>query len=106
MIKVLPSKIFEREFNNLLKKYKNIINDVEKLVNELKVNPKIGIALKNGAYKIRIKNSDNNKGKSGGYRIITYIVREERVYLIAIYSKSEQENMSDQEIKERIKGLL
>ena len=106
MIKVIPSKFFEREFNNLFKKYKNIVSDVEKVVNELKVNPKNGIALKNGAYKIRVKNSDNNKGKSGGYRIITYILRDERVYLIGIYSKSEQESMSDQDIKERIKGLL
>ena len=55
---------------------------------ELIKNPLMGTELGNNTYKIRIKNSDNNRGKSGGYRIITYIVDENcKIYLVTIYSK-------------------
>lgn len=51
-----------------------------------------------------MKNSSNNKGKSGGYRIIHYVVTEKNeIYLIAIYSKSEIEKLTDKQIKELIK---
>ncbi len=66
----------------------------------------IGTELGNNTYKIRIKNSDNNKGKSAGYRIITYVIDEEyKIYLVTIYSKSEQESIIDIELKTLI-GVL
>ncbi|MCL4165465.1 UNVERIFIED_CONTAM: hypothetical protein GTU68_000936 [Idotea baltica] len=41
------------------------------------------------------------KGKSGGARVITYIlVSEETVYLLSIYDKSELDNISDKELKD------
>ena len=58
-------------------------------------------------FKIRIKNSDNNKGKSGGYRVITYFVSEDgEVYLLTIYSKSDRESILDLEIEELLKSIF
>jgi mRNA-degrading endonuclease RelE of RelBE toxin-antitoxin system len=41
-------------------------------------------------FKVRIKNSDNQKGKSGGYRFIYYLKTDTQIVLITIYSKSDQ----------------
>jgi len=46
------------------------------------------------------------KGKSGGSRVITYVqVLQTTVYLLSIFDKSEQENISDKELLELIKDL-
>ena len=64
------------------------------------------IELENNTFKIRIKNSDNNKGKSAGYRIITYCINDKNeVSLVTIYSKAEKENILDLELKELIGRL-
>ena len=49
------------------------------------------------------------KGKRGGFRIITFVNDEtKKVYLLTIYAKSKQTNITDQEIKEILKqeGLI
>ena len=104
--KVIPTPEFLKNLKSLNKKYKNIKKDVLEIANKLENNPTIGINLGNNTFKIRLKNSDNNKGKSAGYRIITYFVNEEKeVFLVTIYSKSEKENILDLELKELIENL-
>jgi mRNA-degrading endonuclease RelE of RelBE toxin-antitoxin system len=44
-------------------------------------------------YKVRFKNSNNNKGKSAGYRMIYYAVQYEKIVLLSLYSKSEQNDI-------------
>lgn len=53
----------------------------------------------NSCYKIRVAIKSKGKGKSGGARVITHVqVVENNVFLLAIYDKSEQEDISDKEI--------
>ena len=47
----------------------------------------------------RIKNRDNKKGKSAGYRVIYYVKTATSVFLVTIYSKSEQSNIPAAEIR-------
>ncbi|MGF7138250.1 type II toxin-antitoxin system RelE/ParE family toxin [Roseimarinus sediminis] len=48
--------------------------------------------------------ASKGKGKSGGSRIITHVLfKDDTVYLLAIYDKSDIENLSDKEITELIK---
>jgi mRNA-degrading endonuclease RelE of RelBE toxin-antitoxin system len=54
-------------------------------------------------FKVRVKNSDIQKGKSGGYRLIYYVKIEETVVLLNVYTKSEQANISNQQIINIIK---
>ncbi len=43
--------------------------------------------------------SSKGKGKSGGSRVITCVkVVNEDIYLLAIYDKSDKENISDKEL--------
>ena len=105
--KVIPTPEFIKNIKILKKKYNNIKNDVLILANKLEKNPTMGIELGNNTFKIRIKNSDNNKGKSAGYRIITYCINDKReIFLVTIYSKSEKENILDLELKELITKLI
>lgn len=50
-------------------------------------------------YKVRARNSDSTRGKSGGYRIVYQVTSENAVILITIYSKTEQSDISPQEIR-------
>lgn len=50
-------------------------------------------------FKIRQRNSSTNTGKSGGFRIIYYQMLENNmVIMLTIYSKTEQDNISKEEI--------
>lgn len=91
---------FKKQLKQLLKKYRNLNVDIERLTDIVEINPTLGESLGGGFYKIRLKISDKNKGKSGGARIITYVYFEnEIVYFVAIYDKSEAETLDLQEIR-------
>ena len=79
---------------------------MKEFIEELEENPMLGTPLGNNAFKIRLAISSKNKGKSGGARIITYFVTEENeIFLLSIYDKSEQDNVSDKAIKSLIKTV-
>ena len=104
--KVIPTPEFIKNLKTLKKRYKSIKNDVLKLAAELEKNPTLGTELGNNTFKIRVKNSDNNKGKSAGYRVITYYIsKNQEVFLVTIYSKTDKENILDTELKELIAEL-
>jgi mRNA-degrading endonuclease RelE of RelBE toxin-antitoxin system len=91
---------FRKEYKKLAKKYVSLKDDVLSLVETLKEDPATGVNLGNNIYKIRMAISSKRKGKSGGARIITYFVDKDNiVYLLSIYDKSEETNISDNEIK-------
>ena len=50
--------------------------------------------------------SSKGKGTSGGARVITYVyIKDETVYLLSIYDKSDNESVSDKEIRDLIKSI-
>ncbi len=95
---ILYSDDFRKSAKKLAKRYKNFKKDLQLFIVSLDDNSKQGIKLEEGLYKVRIKNSDNNKGKSAGYRIITYARIKDEIFLVDIYSKSEMENLADEAI--------
>jgi mRNA-degrading endonuclease RelE of RelBE toxin-antitoxin system len=98
--------IFEREFKRLYKKYPSLKSDLASLIQELKKDPFIGIPIGMDCYKIRMAITSKNRGKSGGSRIITHVkVIISTVYLVSIYDKAEQEDIEDNDLKERLTGL-
>ena len=97
-MKIKTTDIFEKSFKKLLKKDRNLLKEYETLLIDLHNNPHIGKSLGSGKYKIRIKNKSNNKGKSAGYRVITYTQIEETLVLVYIYSKSQTENVISEKI--------
>ena len=98
-LKIIPLESFKNDFKKLQKRYRHIKEDVKKLTTELQENPKAGIALQRNCYKIRLANSSVPTGKSGGFRTIYYFLdAHKHVYLMAIYSKTQKENISESEL--------
>ena len=56
-------------------------------------------------FKIRIKNSDIQKGKQSGYRIIYHLKTPSHIILVTVYSKLEQKDISTKQIKNIIKNF-
>lgn len=108
---------FKSEAKPLLKKYNSLSNDLLKLEKDLIENPRLGNPLGKDAYKIRLKISSKNKGKSGGARIISLVdstligfieqtsYEEITVNLLSIYDKSDVANITDKELKDLIKSF-
>lgn len=97
-IELLPH--FKKEFRVLLKKYRSLPDDLELLFHNLLENPILGQSLGNNCYKIRLKITSKNSGKSGGARIITcFKVLKNTIYLISIYDKADRENVTKAEIE-------
>ena len=95
---------FFKKIKKLVKKYKSLADDLEILKKELIENPEIGVSLGGNVRKIRMAIASKGKGKSGGARVITcdVIVDIENtdIYLLTIYDKNEQENISEKEIQQ------
>lgn len=90
---------FERQFKRLAKKYRSLPQDLSKLISSLSNDPNQGVALGGKLFKIRMSISSKGKGKSGGARVITFVVvNQKEVYLIAIYEKGEIDNLTKEEI--------
>jgi len=103
---VLVTDFFERELKALAKKHRSLKKDLAGLIEQLEEQPITGTELGNNCYKIRLAITSKGKGKSGGARIITHVrVTNTTVYLLSIYDKSDLDNISDNTIKERLKGL-
>jgi mRNA-degrading endonuclease RelE of RelBE toxin-antitoxin system len=103
---VLTIQPFDKQLKRLVKKFPSRKSEFAELLESLEKEPNQGTYLGNNCYKIRIAIASKGKGKSGGGRVITnFVIAEETVYLIAIYDKSERENLAEKELKELLQHL-
>src|SRR5215469_12559769 len=92
--KVVLTSEFAKEAKRIAKKHPGIKGDIAKLIAELAENPTIGTELGHNFYKVRMSITGTNKGKSGGARVITYVILDqETVLLTEIYLKSEHDTV-------------
>lgn len=99
---------FKKDVKRLKKKYRSIQADVEPFLDVLRKHQCPGDRLQEvGAhvvYKERLKNSDNNKGQSGGYRVLYLVVNANEVQavnvriLLLMHSKSDQDDIGASEV--------
>ena len=103
-LRIISLETFSKDVKKLYKKYRKIVDDLKMLEEELYADPKRGVELGNNCYKIRLRNSSVPTGKSGGFRVIYYYIDDKNnLYLMAMYSKSELENISDDRLIEILK---
>ena len=97
---VLTIPPFDRQLKRLVKKYPSLKEEYAQLIEALEIEPFQGTALSNSCYKIRVSIKSKGKGKSGGTRVITHVqITGKNVFLLTTYDKSEQEDITDKEIK-------
>lgn len=94
---------YKRNLKDLAKKYRNIRSDTQPLIMALQKGDVLGDRISGFGsdiyvYKVRVKNSNIQKGKSGGYRLIYLLESETSILLLTIYSKSEQEDITINQI--------
>ena len=103
---VIPSDKFKKEAKRLTKKYPSLKTELADLAQALSANAEIGTALGDGMYKIRLAVKSKSKGKSGGARVVTYVLTAHgEVYLLTIYDKSEFDSVDDKALAQIIKTL-
>ncbi|HEX8278788.1 MAG TPA: hypothetical protein VF540_08835 [Segetibacter sp.] len=103
---VIPSDRFKKEAKRLIKKFPSLKQELANLSNTLMIEPETGTPLGNDTYKIRISIKSKGKGKSGGGRVITYVVTDDKeVYLLTIYDKSEFDSIDDKTLRTIIGSL-
>lgn len=101
---------FKKAIKPLLKRYASLSDDLLRLQEELKRDPRQGTPLGQNAYKIRLKISSKGKGKSGGASVISLVNAtlikhvqitgdDVTVELLTIYDKADTDNISDKELR-------
>jgi mRNA-degrading endonuclease RelE of RelBE toxin-antitoxin system len=102
LIQVEASPTFNRNLRALTKKYRNIQNDIKPVIEQLEQGalsgdqiPGVGYAV----FKLRVRNSDTQKGKSGGYRLIYYVKTATGIILLTVYAKTEQVDITTNDIQ-------
>jgi len=102
--------IFESKFKRYKKKFQSLDDDLKSFTDHLS-----GLEatdLGGGIFKYRLMVKSKNKGKSGGFRIVSFEIllseNDKRVTLLTIYDKSEQSSISKKEINMILKeeGLI
>jgi mRNA-degrading endonuclease RelE of RelBE toxin-antitoxin system len=93
---------FKRQVRKLEKKYHQLKSDLQPILEQLQSGEIVGVRLQDiGAkvFKVRVRNSDAKRGKSGGYRLIYWLQLPECVVLLDIYSKSDRDDVEIETIK-------
>jgi mRNA-degrading endonuclease RelE of RelBE toxin-antitoxin system len=101
-IQVEASQTFNRNLRSLAKKYRSIRNDIQPVIEQLERGELPGEQISGIGYevfKLRVRNRDIQKGKSGGYLLIYYVKTVKGIILLTIYTKSEQADIAADEIR-------
>ena len=103
---VIPIEKFKKEAKRLIKKFPSLKNELNELSSILQNTPTVGTSLGNNVYKIRIAIKSKGAGKSGGARVITYVVTgNNEVYLLTIYDKADFDSVDDITLRKIIKNI-
>lgn len=102
---VLFSDEFKERLRTLAKRYRQIQADLQPLIDSLQAGNLVGDQIPGTGYtvfKVRLKNSDIQKGKRAGYRVIYQLKDFAYILLVTIYSKSDQNTIAVDRIREII----
>ena len=100
---VVEQELYKKALKKLSKAYRNVDLDIKDFLKSINTKEDLGIELKSNIFKIRVANSNKNKGKSAGYRLISYLaVVENELHLLYIYDKSKLVNVTEKEVDELV----
>ena len=117
-VEVKVTQKFAHNLRLLSKKYRDVRKDLNSgVLEEVQKGNLLGehipcVSQEYAVYKARCKNTNAARGKRGGYRIVYCVSLLEgyenciEVFLLTIYSKSDQEDISPKEIAEIIENYV
>ncbi len=83
-IQIALTPRFKKDLRELAKGYRSIRSDLQPLIEQLQAGEIPGdriAGVKYQVFKVRLKNSNIQKGKSGGYRVIYYLKTAQGIIL-------------------------
>lgn len=94
-------KLWQKSTSRFKRTYHDFLDSLEET-------PFQGVSLGGGVYKTRMQITSKGKGKSGGARVLNYVVRKIEphkvsITFLSIFDKNEMENVSDSYIKSLVK---
>ena len=99
----------QKDVKHLKRKYPALTNQIRKLIDQLEGDERPGDKIPgvgHDVYKVRLPNPSAQRGKSGGFRVIYYVQLADRVFLLKVYSKTEQTDISMEDIHRIVAELL
>ena len=107
IFEIVEHALYEKAFKKLSKRYRNIEKDIGDFFKTIKSTEDLGVELKPNVYKVRIANSNKNKGKSSGYRVLTYVALiDNTLHMLYIYDKSDIGNLTESQVDDIITKAL
>ena len=104
--KIIQTRQFSKTVDNLLKRRQLLQADFDDFKRTLAEHPEIGdlVSGTGGLRKTRLRSTSH--GKSGGFRVCYYFfIQDDEIFLLLIYPKNVQENLTMQQKKE-LKHLI
>ncbi len=102
-IEIALTRRFQRDLRTLAKRYRHVRQDIQPLIDQLQAGELPGDRIPSMEYtvfKVRLKNSDIQKGKSAGYRAIYYLQLSDRIVLVTLYSKSDRSDVTVADVRD------
>ena len=98
-------KHFLRQLKPRVKKYRRLKEDITNLLESF--DKRQHTSLGNDTYKVRLKSSDIQRGKSKSFRMIIYIAETDKILVpFVIYFKGDREDISVREINFHLTMVL
>jgi mRNA-degrading endonuclease RelE of RelBE toxin-antitoxin system len=97
---------FKRNLRALAKKYRRVRSDIQPVIEQLQKGEAIGdqvLRVGHPIFKVRVQNSDIQKGKRSGYRLIYHFKVLSCIVLVTVYSKLDQGDISAEQIRRILK---
>lgn len=105
-LQVYYTPVFNRKYKKYLKKHHSLSEDLKQFIADLDISKPVNLG--GAIFKYRLSVKSKNKGKSGGFRVITFEIlvneNEKDITLITLYDKSEQDSISKEQIIEILKS--
>jgi mRNA-degrading endonuclease RelE of RelBE toxin-antitoxin system len=104
-VRVELTQRFVKVVKRLRKKYPSVPANVQALMDRLEQGETPGDQMQgigHTTYKTRLPNPDAQRGKSGSFRVIYYLKLADLIILLMIYSKTDQIDISPDEVKRLI----
>lgn len=103
---------FQDEVKRLSRKYRNIENDLQDFYKEFLPTPLVRAfaipGFERKLCKVRMKSTDQQRGKSGGFRLIFYFDENKpaALHMLTLYPKTEREDISSDELQRLLKEVM